>query len=201
MRLVVLYLSKIVMVMLFACSAGTIVYAAGDSTPEPAVKSEIKCPAKITYYSKAKKACVCHDKKTVWSEKVKKCVDKTAEILTDDDLYKNAVALIESEDYKNALDLLWRIKDQNQPRVLNYIGYSNRKLGKVDDGISYYYKALALNANFHQARQYLGEGYLQKSDLSGAQKQLSELANRCGKDCIYYKDLHKDIVAYKEKRI
>lgn len=164
----------------FLCVFSSAVYAAGDDSSTPKPK---ECP-----------------EGQVWSETAKKCVVKSSEILTDQDLYVHAVSLIESKKYEEGLDILWRIKDQNQPRVLNYIGYSNRKLGKVEKGIGYYKKALAIDVNFHQARQYLGEGYLQKGDLNKAEGQLEELANRCGKGCEYYKDLDAQIVAYRASK-
>ncbi len=164
----------------FLCVFSSAVYAAGDDSATPKPK---ECP-----------------EGQVWSETAKKCVEKSSELLSDQDLYVTAVSLIESKKYREGLDLLWRIKDQKQPRVLNYIGYSNRKLGKIDKGIGYYKQALAINVNFHQARQYLGEGYLQKGDVSKAEGQLAELASRCGKSCAYYKDLDAEITAYKDSR-
>ena len=152
-------------------------FAAGDDDPKPA-----KCK-----------------EGEVWSDKLKKCVVKSSEVLTDEDLYKVAVSSIDAKDYKAGLDMLYRIKDQNQPRVLNYLGFANRKMGKVDKGIKYYQKALKIDANFNQARQYLGEGYLQKGDLPKAKEQLSEIETRAGKDSKYYKDLAKEIALYKEK--
>lgn len=135
----------------------------------------------------------------VWSKKRKKCVRKTSELLTDDDLYWQARAYVDDGKYKLALDLLQRVKNQNQPRVLNYIGYSTRKLGNVDGGITYYRKALSLDPNYNVAREYLGEGYLQKGDLGSAKQQLAEIAKRCGTSCEEYKDLAEEIAKYEAK--
>lgn len=140
-----------------------------------------------------KKKCKKGD---VWSTEEKKCVKKTSELLTDDDLYLQARAYVEDDKYNMALDLLRRIRNQNQPRVLNYIGYSTRKLGDVDEGIRYYKKALSLDPNYNVAREYLGEGYLQKGDLGSAKQQLAEIAKRCGVSCEEYKDLAEEIAKY-----
>ncbi len=143
-----------------------------------------------------KKKC---KKSYVWIKKQKKCVKKTSELLTDDDLYWQARAYVEDGKYNMALDLLQRVKNQNQPRVLNYIGYSTRKLGDVDEGITYYKKALSLDPNYNVAREYLGEGYLQKGDLGSAKQQLAEIAKRCGVSCEEYKDLAEEIAKYEAK--
>ncbi|MGI9568267.1 MAG: hypothetical protein ACR2PH_00620, partial [Desulfobulbia bacterium] len=52
----------------------------------------------------------------VYSSKQKKCVKKTSEVLTDDDLYAAAYSLVEDERYALARDLFYRIKNQQQPR-------------------------------------------------------------------------------------
>lgn len=135
----------------------------------------------------------------VWSKKYNKCVKKTSEILTDDDLYWQARAYVEDGKYNMALDLLQRVKNQDQPRVLNYIGYSTRKLGDVAKGISYYKKALSLDPNYNVAREYLGEGYLQKGALGLAKQQLAEIMRRCGVSCEEYKDLAEEIAKYEAR--
>ncbi len=135
----------------------------------------------------------------VWSSNKGKCVKKTSELLSDDDLYAAAYKLIEEKQYALARDLLYRIKDQHQPRVLNYIGYTTRKLGRIDDGIRYYKMALELDPDYVQARQYLGEGYLQKGAVGMAKEQLQEIAARCGADCEHYRTLAVQISNYQRK--
>ena len=77
--------------------------------------------------------------------------------MTDEDLYLAAGDLVLEARYADALPLLFRIRDRNNPQVLNLIGYSTRKLGDVDKGIDYYHRALVIDPNYTKARQYLGE--------------------------------------------
>jgi len=132
----------------------------------------------------------------VWSTSKKKCIKKTSSLMNDEDLYIQARAFVEDKNYAEALELLQRIKNQNQPKVLNYIGFSTRKLGDVDKGITFYKKALALDPNYNIAREYLGEGYLQKGDLKSAKQQLAEISKRCGTSCEAYEDLAEEIAKY-----
>ena len=80
--------------------------------------------------------------------------------------------------------------------MLNIIGYSTRKLGDLDKGLESYHKALALDPDYLLAREYLGEGYLQKGDLVQVKGQLMEIAERCGNSCEEYDKLEKAIVVF-----
>ena len=135
----------------------------------------------------------------VWSKAKKKCIRKTSELLTDDDLFWQARAYVDEKKYELALDLLHRVRNPDQPRVLNYIGYSTRKLGDVEKGITYYKKALSIDPDYILSREYLGEGYLQKGDLKAALNQLAEISKRCGAGCEEYRDLAEAIARYRAK--
>ena len=124
---------------------------------------------------------------------VKKCVKVGAGILPDEDLYQQGRLLAKAGEYDWALQVLAAIQNQNDPRVLNYTGYSNRKAGRLEIGIAYYQKALAIDPNFVLAREYLGEGYVVAGRTDLAQIQLSEIKNRVGVDSEEYKDLSKAI--------
>ena len=127
----------------------------------------------------------------VW---VKKCVPVKSGILPDEDLYQQGRALAKAGQYEKALVVLATIKNQNDPRVLNYIGYSNRKAGRIEIGITYYRKALAIDPNFVLAREYLGEGYVAAGRIDLAQIELSEIKARAGVNSEEYKDLSKAIL-------
>ncbi len=132
--------------------------------------------------------------KTVNAKKVYYCADVQQDgALSDDELYRQGVQLAKSGHYDWALDVLALIKDQNKPEVLNYMGYSHRKAGRLEKGISYYAKALAINPDFVLAREYLGEGYVAAGRIDLAMVQLNEIRTRCGVSCEQYVDLKKAI--------
>ncbi len=170
----------------------------GDDEPPKASKaSKGKCPAGYRY-SANKHSCTkvsCGTGKA-WSGHEEACLGINAASLTDDDYYNEARVRVDDGRFAEALDLLFRIKNQDQAKVLNYIGYSTRKLGDVEKGIDYYHRALALDPNYLRAREYLGEGYLQKGDVASAKEQLDEIANRCGGPCEEYEMLVQAIASY-----
>ena len=126
----------------------------------------------------------------VW---VKKCLKVETGILPDDELYEQGRALAKAGQYEWALQVLAAIQNQNDPRVLNYTGYSNRKAGRLEIGITYYHKALAIDPNFVLAREYLGEGYVAAGRIDLAQIELNEIKNRAGVNSEEYRDLSKAI--------
>jgi tetratricopeptide (TPR) repeat protein len=129
----------------------------------------------------------------VWDKKTKQCVKGSSGILPDEDLYQQGRLLAKEGQYDWALEVLALAQNQSDPRILNYEGYANRKAGRIEIGISYYQKALAINPNFDLAREYLGEGYVAAGRTDLAKAQLAEIATRCGTDCETYKDLSKAI--------
>ena len=75
------------------------------------------------------------------------------------------------------LDLL---DNPNTPRALNYRGYATRKLGRTDEGISYYLKSVALDPSYPQVREYLGEAYIVEGKYDLAKEQLATIEKLCG---------------------
>jgi tetratricopeptide (TPR) repeat protein len=125
----------------------------------------------------------------VWDKKKKKCRRTTSGVLPDQELYEQGRLLAKGGQYEWALEVFAAIANQNDPKVLNYIGYSNRKAGRLDAGISYYKKALAIDPNFVLAREYLGEGYVAAGKIELAKAELAEIEKRCGTTCEEYVDL------------
>jgi tetratricopeptide (TPR) repeat protein len=124
---------------------------------------------------------------------IKKCVKVETGILPDEDLYQQGRALAKAGQYDWALQVLATIENQNDPRVLNYTGYSNRKAGRLEIGITYYRKALAIDPNFVLAREYLGEGYVAAGRIDLAKLELNEIKTRAGAASEEYQDLSKAI--------
>ena len=56
-----------------------------------------------------------------------KCVPAHAGVLPDEQLYQQGRALARAGEYDWALTVLAAVSNQNDPRVLNYTGYSLRK--------------------------------------------------------------------------
>lgn len=125
--------------------------------------------------------------------KWKTCIKKNSASLKDDDLYWAASVLAVNEDYQGALDVLGAAHNADDPRILSLTGYATRKLGRVEEGLAFYHKALALDPNLAETREYLGEGYLQLGKLAEARRELEEIARRCGTGCESYVALDKAI--------
>ncbi|MEZ5925937.1 MAG: hypothetical protein R3D57_16300 [Hyphomicrobiaceae bacterium] len=130
------------------------------------------------------------------TRKWKTCIKKHSAQLKDDDLYWAGTVLAIAEDYEGALEILALAHNRQDPRILTMTGYATRKLGRVEEGLALYHKALALDPNLVETREYLGEGYLQLGKLAEARYELEEIARRCGTGCVAYVELDKAIRAH-----
>jgi len=131
--------------------------------------------------------------KTVNGTKKYYCANAQQGALPDDELFEQASALAKAGYYDWALDLFNLMQDKNNPDALNMMGYSHRKAGRMDVAVSYYRKALGINPNLVQAREYLGEGYVAAGRVDLARLELGEIKQRCGMSCDQYIDLKKVI--------
>lgn len=126
----------------------------------------------------------------VYDEATKSCVDQKSE-LNDTQIYQLARQFAYAGKYDDALSLLKRAKNQNDPRILTYYGFTNRKLGNVDVAMNYYNRAISADANNLLARSYMGQGLVQQGDLEGARAQLVEIRDRGGKGTYAYDALYQ----------
>ena len=113
--------------------------------------------------------------------------------------FQKAEYLIKGEQFEEAIPLLQKVVADN-PRdadAWNYLGFASRKLGKNDEALGYYQKALALSPNHKGANEYLGELYLQMNNLPKAEEQLAKLKSLCPTGCEELEDLEADIADYK----
>jgi len=128
----------------------------------------------------------------VWDRKKHVCLQRRGGVLPDWELTEYAYALAKADRYQEAIDVLDLLDNPNTPRALNYRGYATRKLGRTDEGIGYYLKSVALDPNYPQVREYLGEAYVIEGRFDLAQEQLASIAKICGPTgCEYYDDLAK----------
>lgn len=126
----------------------------------------------------------------VWDKARKECVDPQKSGFNDDEFYKAARELAYAGQYENAIAILKLANNQNDPRILNYMGFANRKAGRTDVAMTYYRKALAVDANYLLARSYMGQGLVAQGKIEEARAQLIEISDRGGKDTYAYRSLY-----------
>ncbi|MBT0958544.1 hypothetical protein IV417_14235 [Alphaproteobacteria bacterium KMM 3653] len=125
----------------------------------------------------------------VYDEKTKSCLDSKSDLLNDDDRYEAARELAYGGKYTEALIVLAAADNPSDPRILNYKGFTNRKLGNMRVAMAYYQEALAIDPDYNLARSYMGQGLLASGDFAAAGEQLHEIAARGGKDTWAYEAL------------
>jgi len=113
--------------------------------------------------------------------------------------YKQAVDYVNAKEYKKAIPLFLEVVggDSQNADAYNYLGYSYRQIGKLDDALVNYNLALKIDPNHKGANEYLGELYLMKKDLPKAEEHLQVLKKACPAGCIEYKTLQTSINAFK----
>lgn len=132
----------------------------------------------------------------VYDKKTKKCVNQQSGVVDDDSLYEAGRYLAEQGRYGEAITVLSLAADKTDPRILNYLGYSHRKAGRITVGLGYYQEALRHDPDYTLVREYMGEAYLQQGDVEAAREQLAEIEKRCGKGCEEYALLAEQIELY-----
>ena len=129
----------------------------------------------------------------VHSKAQEKCVKANAGLLDDKALFEQGRALAKAGHYDQALAVLAAIKDQNDSMVLTMIGYAKRKSGNWDEGVAYYQKALAINPDNVNTREYLGEAYVTIGRYDLAKIELTTIAMIAGTESEQYRDLAEAI--------
>ncbi|GGA21170.1 tetratricopeptide repeat protein [Neptunicoccus cionae] len=122
----------------------------------------------------------CKKKGMVLDTDKKKCVEAERGLFTDEVLYINARAMAYDGQYNDAIRLLSLVQTKDDPRVLNYLGFSHRKLGDLQTALTYYQQALQIDPDYILARSYMGQGFVADGNMDGARQQLSEIRTRDG---------------------
>jgi len=76
--------------------------------------------------------------------------------------------------------------DKNNPDILNYMGYTSRKIGNFEEAENFYLKGLDIKPNHNGINEYLGELYVQTNRIEKANERLKILKN-C--NCEEYSEL------------
>ena len=94
--------------------------------------------------------------------------------------------------YSKALKKLQKAykTDKKNPDILNYLGFTLRKTGKLDEAEKYYLEGLKIKPDHNGINEYLGELYVQTNRLELAKERL-EILKKC--NCEEYLELKKVI--------
>ena len=135
--------------IIFFCFFSQIVLAAGsDSSSDP-----------DNYLDKYKSA-----KKLINRAKKSETKGKTDKALK---LYNSA--------YEDLLEA-YKVESRNAD-ILNYLGFTLRKVGKFDQAEKYYLQGLEVEPNHNGINEYLGELYIQTNRIDKAKERLVVLKN------------------------
>ena len=110
--------------------------------------------------------------------------------------YLSAEKLINKKQYSDAIvklnDAL--VTDSKNADIYNYLGFSHRKLGKMEQAAVYYNKALEINPKHKGALEYQGEMYLTLNEINKAEENLKKLDKICFLGCSEFDKLKKSIM-------
>ena len=76
--------------------------------------------------------------------------------------------------------------DKKNPDILNYMGYTSRKIGDFEQAEKFYLEGLKIKPNHNGINEYLGELYVQTNQIDKANERLTVLKN-C--NCDEYNEL------------
>ncbi|HXV30936.1 MAG TPA: tetratricopeptide repeat protein [Sinorhizobium sp.] len=161
-----------------ASMAGQAALAVGEDTSEPPKKT--------------KTTTQCTDGK-IWDAKENRCVEAKKSGLSDDILFDAARELAYAGQFENAITVLGAMKEQRSARVLNYLGYANRKAGRTELGMQYYKRALQADENYILARSYMGQALVEQGRIEEARVQLVEIRDRGGENSWAYRALMQSL--------
>lgn len=133
------------------------------------------------------------------NQKKAACKNKRGE-LSDNELYYAGYWLARKGDYSLAIQYLSQARRADDPRIATYLGYSYRKLGRVDRAMSFYRQALTSDPNYLVARAYMGEAFLEQGDRTAAIAELGEIKARGGDGSAEFKELAAAIARHDQQR-
>ena len=67
--------------------------------------------------------------------------------------------------------------DKKNPDVLNYMGFTSRKIGNFQEAEQFYLKGLSIKPDHNGINEYLGELYVQTNRIDKANERLEVLKN------------------------
>ena len=149
-------MSVLILAATFLAGSAIVSHAAGTSSSAPSWGSTSGPSSPSPSRSSASEASVPS------LENRNKPEEKTEEKLSVS-LYNQGVTAGKNNDFQAALTFFEGAlsEDNNNPDIINMLAHTQRKLGMIDEALANYKKALELRPRFPEAREYLGEAYVQ----------------------------------------
>ena len=128
--------------------------------------------------------------------------DSSSDTSSEDTFYDDAVKLVKRAgklEKKEKLDKAKKLyskafsklekahkSDKKNPDILNYMGFTTRKVGNFEQAEKFYLQGLKIKPNHNGINEYLGELYVQTNQIDKANERLAVLKN-C--NCDEYNEL------------
>ena len=111
-------------------------------------------------------------------------------------------AAIDKKNWTEAVTRLQQaaLRSPDSADLHNYLGFSYRKLGKMDLAFLHYKRSIEANPRHLGAHEYIGEAYLEVDDVAGAQYHLAALQRICLLPCEELADLDQAIKSYRTEK-
>jgi tetratricopeptide (TPR) repeat protein len=102
-------------------------------------------------------------------------------VLQGDPDYRDAVRFIKAEAYDKAVPILkgLDVTYPKEPEVLNWLGYTHRKLKDYPNAKRFYDAALEIEPTYRPALEYQGMWYVEMGDFPAAKANLAKLMQIC----------------------
>jgi tetratricopeptide (TPR) repeat protein len=112
--------------------------------------------------------------------------------LDSDPSYRDARRLIAEKNHASAIPLLEQLLKDNpgSPVLLNWLGYTHRKMKDYPTSKRFYDAALKADPTYLPALEYQGEWFLEMGDIASAKANLTRLEQLCGR-CHEWADLNE----------
>ena len=95
--------------------------------------------------------------------------------------YAAGIRAFDAKDWQGLVDNMQKVVARRpwHDNAFSYLGFGYRKLGRYDEAIAHYNKALELNPRHRGALEYLGETYLELDRPEDAKAALDRLEKVC----------------------
>ena len=127
--------------------------------------------------------------------------DSKPAVTTRDD-FEGGKSAVYSGRFEEAIRLLTKVVniEPKNADAHNYLGYSYRKIGKLELAASSYQLVFAINPDHKGALEYQGELFLKQGNLSAAKKNFSRLEKLCPSGCKERAELGRAIADFNAVR-